>query len=69
MADKTIVDAVRQEMRCEKCGDAVPIPLGAIPWVATVMQAFGEAHENCDGTPGRTSVSVPLKSEAERNAS
>jgi hypothetical protein len=58
--DNTVVDAKTQTMRCEKCGDEVPIPFGCIPWVSAVMTAFADAHAG-DGphTHGRTRFSVP----------
>ena len=40
----TQIDAATQTMRCTVCGDEVPIPLGAVPWVSEVMLAFANAH-------------------------
>jgi hypothetical protein len=42
--DNTIVDSVTQTIRCQVCGDEIPIPLGLIPWVAAVCDAFSSAH-------------------------
>ena len=39
-----VCDAVRQVMRCDVCGDEVPIPLGSLKWVSAVMSAFADAH-------------------------
>lgn len=54
-----IVDANKQVMRCIKCGDEVPIPLGVIPWVCAVTAAFDEAHKNCNGQSDKTYMSEP----------
>jgi len=64
MSDEAIVDAVTQTMRCPKCKDEVPIPLGDVKWVAAVMMAFGEAHKDCNGSGGRTTFSKPTKEDA-----
>ena len=42
--NNTVFDAATQTMRCELCGDEVPIPLGNCRWVSDVMQAFVSAH-------------------------
>ena len=57
--DNTIIDAVTQTMRCNVCGDEVPIPLGALSWCAAVMQSFAKAHEPAKHEPGRTAFTVP----------
>jgi hypothetical protein len=33
---------------CTHCGERIPFPYGAIPWVAGVLQAFERAHEHCE---------------------
>lgn len=56
----TIVDSTRQVLRCTRCGDEVPMPLGLIDWVVAYMKAFGKAHQRCieEPDPGSTRVSV-----------
>ena len=43
----TIVDSEKQVMKCQECGDTVPIPMGLLSWVCAVMDAFSNAHKNC----------------------
>lgn len=63
--DRTVVDAVTQTVRCEECGEEIPIPLGVIDWVTGVLAAFGKAHRECrKGDKGRTCFSKP-KSQGE----
>ena len=47
MTDRTVADAKLQQLVCERCGEAVPIPLGTVQWVTDVMQAFIKAHRTC----------------------
>jgi len=56
---RTVVDAATQTMRCEVCGDEVPIPFGILTWVSDVCKAFDRAHKDCNGNPGRTKFSTP----------
>ena len=53
-----VCDAVRQVMRCDVCGDEVPIPLGSLKWVSAVMLAFADAHPDEMHAGRRTWVSV-----------
>jgi hypothetical protein len=57
----TVIDANTQTMRCEVCGDEVPIPLGGLSWVVKVMKAFASEHRRCNGNSGRTTFSTPTK--------
>lgn len=59
MKDNTFVDADRQTMWCEVCGDEVPIPLGALDWAAAVMKAFADAHAGGPHEGGKTRFSTP----------
>ena len=59
MTDNTIIDASTQTMRCNVCGDEVPIPMGILKWAATVMRAFALAHRSPKHPPGQTQFSVP----------
>lgn len=34
-------------LRCERCGETFPMPLGSPPWFAAVLDAFGAAHRGC----------------------
>ena len=52
-----VCDAVRQVMRCDVCGDEVPIPLGRLKWVSAVMSAFADAHPDEPHAGRRTWVS------------
>ena len=45
--DWIVADASTQTMRCEHCGEEIPIPLGDIDWVVSVMTAFDKAHRFC----------------------
>jgi len=57
--EEAIVDAETQTMRCPKCKDEVPIPLGTVAWVTDVMFAFSKAHKDCRGVGGLTRFSKP----------
>ena len=58
--DNCVIDSLTQTMRCEKCGDEVPIPLGLVAWVCAVMRAFSAAHAGSEPhAKGRTAFSVP----------
>lgn len=58
--DNTVIDAHTQTMRCEKCGEELPIPLGTMKWAVTVMKAFAEAHAGDEPhARGRTRFSIP----------
>lgn len=60
--DKVVVDATTQTMRCNTCGEEVPIPLGVLDWVTGVMLAFRKAHRECKKGDGqRTYFSKPTK--------
>jgi len=62
--DATIVDATTQTVRCERCGEEIPIPLGSIDWVLAVMKAFERAHKTCKkGDEKRCYFSTPRKKE------
>jgi hypothetical protein len=65
VAPRTVVDSATQTIRCERCGEEVPIPLGVVRWVTGVLEAFDAAHTGCrrgeDGT--RTYFSEPRKGE------
>ena len=54
MSDRTVVDAVKQVMRCDECGDEIPFPMGSVTWVVAVGRAFMKVHKNCDGRGGKT---------------
>lgn len=51
-----ICDANRQTMRCEVCGDEVPLPLGAVEYVVAVMRAFSREHPVTEHEGGRTRI-------------
>ena len=58
----TVVDANTQTVRCEKYGDEIPIPLGIIPWVTAVLEAFVDAYSVEEPhQPGRTLFSIPTR--------
>ncbi|MFH1984811.1 MAG: hypothetical protein ABIL58_23465 [Pseudomonadota bacterium] len=59
MTENTIIDAKHQVLRCEVCGDEVPIPLGDVELVCESLMAFAKAHAGEHG-PGRTRVSEPV---------
>lgn len=46
-ADWIIVSSENQEVRCQRCGDRIPFPLGTIDWVTGVLKAFNLAHQDC----------------------
>ncbi len=52
--ENTTIDAVRQVMRCNVCGDEIPIPLGQLKWVCAVMSAFERAHRGRQHMAGMT---------------
>ena len=60
-----VLDAAHQVGRCEICGETIPIPLGSIPWVCGVIEAFCTAHKDCKGPREagsmRTGFSVPVE--------
>jgi len=39
-----VCDANTQTVRCEVCGDEIPIPIGPISWFVAVTQAFADIH-------------------------
>ena len=47
----TVIDAKKGVLRCDRCKDEVPIPLGSVDWVIGVIRAFGKGHRYCK--PGR----------------
>lgn len=57
--DNTVVDANTQTMRCNVCGDEVPLPLGDVGWFVAVIQAFAKAHRTPRHPPGLTAFAVP----------
>jgi hypothetical protein len=60
MKEHVVIDAAEQVMRCNVCGDTMPIPLGCVQdWVTPVMKAFARAHESASHAGGRTMMSVP----------
>ena len=60
--DMVIVDASTQTVRCERCGEEIPIPLGTINWVLSVMKAFEREHKTCKkGDEHRCFFSKPKK--------
>lgn len=42
-----MVDAAAQTIRCTACKDEIPMPLGVMDWVLSVLKAFGNAHKYC----------------------
>jgi hypothetical protein len=57
--NRTVVDANTETLRCLVCGDEIPIPLGVVPWVIKVMDAFMGAHSPKEHTGQRTFFSTP----------
>lgn len=57
--DNTVVDATTQTMRCNVCGDEIPMPLGDVDWVCAVMRAFTKAHRGNTHPGRRTWLSEP----------
>lgn len=47
VSSRCIVDPARQVVRCERCGEEIPIPLGTLAWVTGVTVAFDLAHKHC----------------------
>lgn len=35
-------------IHCQHCGESYPMPIGDIPWVVAVMDAFARAHADCE---------------------
>jgi len=57
-----VVDSIRQVVRCEVCGEWIPIPLGvAVKWTCAVLDAFCDCHPAADHEPRRTYFSTPTK--------
>jgi len=66
-SDHCVMDATTQTLRCERCGEEVPIPVGVIDWFVGVTRAFSAAHADCEprlvGGPDerkRTGFSTPV---------
>lgn len=57
--NNTVIDGGRGVMRCEVCGDEIPMPAGDIHWAASVMRAFQKAHEPVGHQSGQTRFSTP----------
>lgn len=55
----TVVDAGKQVLRCNICGDEFPMPLGLMDFVIAVFDGFQKAHEGCNGKPGKTRTDYP----------
>jgi hypothetical protein len=51
MGENTVIDSNRQVMRCNICGEEIPMPYGECHWVVAVMKAFIRAHKGAHG-PG-----------------
>lgn len=48
-----VVDAVKQEMRCDRCMETEPLSSinhRRITYVVGVLEAFHKAHKGCKGT-------------------
>jgi hypothetical protein len=61
--DHTVMDAAGQVLRCTRCGEEVPIPMGVIEWFAGYIRAFSKAHASCTvatGTMPRCWLSKPV---------
>jgi hypothetical protein len=58
-ADHVVIDTKRRVIECGRCFEFIPLPLGAIPWVVAVGNAFTRVHRYCkqrdqmDGNPSR----------------
>ena len=50
----TFCNPVTQTVKCDVCGDKIPLPLGTVKWVADVLSAFDDAHRGCGGDGDRT---------------
>lgn len=49
-----VIDAVKQEMRCNHCGEAEPLSLvngKRLDFAAGIMKTFVSAHKGCKATP------------------
>lgn len=53
---KSYIDATKQKVICPVCGDSIPMPLGDIKWVVSVIEAFSKNHDKAgkNHAPGRT---------------
>ncbi len=58
-AEWVVCDSKTQTMRCEKCGDEIPLPLGTVPWFCGVAELMVKIHAHCDGKPGKTCLATP----------
>jgi len=67
--DLTVLDTDKQVMRCMRCGEECPMPLGDVRWVAGVLKAFSAAHRACMKFRGRRCYfadSIPRRSDADQ---
>ena len=55
-----MIDAVGQVVRCTRCGEEIPIPLGRLDWVGAVLRAFGKAPKECGGRERTCWFSTPV---------
>lgn|GEM_PF-4621223 len=51
--DHCYCDTVTKTIRCEVCGEEIPMPLGTIRWVTRVMKAFVSEHRTKQHEGGR----------------
>ena len=50
----TRLDAGRQTLVCQVCGDEIPAPIGDVAWVLAVTRAFADVHRGRRHRGGRT---------------
>jgi hypothetical protein len=59
MSDHCVIDGSRHVIRCNICGDEIPMPLGAVRWVAAVIVGFTAEHSSEPHEGRRTWFKVP----------